>query len=247
MTKKALILSGDGLNCENETAIAFIKAGTPSDIIHINELISNPTLLRKYHTFVLPGGFSFGDEINSGSILALKMKSYLEKELHNFIQDKKTILGICNGFQVLIKLGLFYERKKVMTLTSNSSHKFINKWEKHIVNKNTNSIWLKDLEIIDMPIRHGEGRLLFFNENEEDIYKSLDKSGQIALFYESNINGSYKRIAGLSDKTGQILGLMPHPEAAIDHDTYIFKDSYISKSFNAQKFFKNNHKYINTL
>lgn len=214
---KAIILAGDGLNCENETAKAFQKAGAEASIIHINDLLDRPFLLMNYHILAIPGGFSFGDEISSGQILALKLKHGLENELKEFAKTR-LIIGICNGFQTLTKLGLlpFPEAKRAVTLTQNRSHQFINSWVQ-VKLAASKSPWLKGLpQEFNLPIRHAEGRVVFKgNEHEQkELFQKMKEHGQIALTYENDINGSYAKIAGLTDKSGRIFGLMPHPEAA---------------------------------
>lgn len=217
---KALVLTGDGINCEEESAIAFKDRGINVEIIHIADLIEKPSLLKMFHIFVLPGGFSFGDEIGSGQILALKLKYSLGDALREFIEDKKIIIGICNGFQALVRLGLlphpFLERE--MTLTHNRQGCFINRWVDLIVPDSV-CVWTSQLRLkkISLPIRHGEGRIVFKGnaKDQEEKFNKLHKNGQIALTYALDVNGSYKEIAGVCDPTGRIFGLMPHPEAAI--------------------------------
>lgn len=217
---KALILTGDGINCEAETAMAFRELGVHAEIIHIADLISDKNKLLDAQILALPGGFSFGDEIGSGQILALKIKYELGEELRKFVDDKKLIIGICNGFQALVRLGFLPKpfSPRNMTLTHNRQGHFINKWVELEV-PTSQCVWTKELvgEKISLPIRHGEGRIVFKGTEEEQksIYKTLSTNGQIALNYESDINGSYAEIAGVCDPSGLIFGLMPHPEAAI--------------------------------
>ncbi len=247
--KKALILAGDGINCENETAIAFLRADMPCDIIHINELCQRPKILLNYHTFALPGGFSYADDIHSGTVMALKLRSSLADDLQVFISKKRTIIGICNGFQVLMKLGLFTDSPNSIGLTKNKSRLFIDKWSTCHVQNNSNSIWLRGIKKLEMPIRHGEGRIVFHTDQIKEIYPQMIKNGQIVLKYQNDENGSHERIAGISDKTGQILGLMPHPEAAIDPHVYHLKDDLATecKYLPPLQIFKNNTQYINSI
>ena len=130
MSIKFLILTGDGINCERETAKAFINAGAEAEIIHVNDLLENPSALKNYSGMAIPGGFSFGDELGSGQVLALKIKHGLKEASDEFVADKKPIIGICNGFQVLVKLGLlpFPLEDRVMALAANESGHFINRW-----------------------------------------------------------------------------------------------------------------------
>ena len=209
---KVLVITGEGINCERETAFAFEKAGAKAEIKTINELILNPEQLKTFDIMAIPGGFSYGDEIGSGQVFSLKLKKHLGSQIKEFIAAKKPIIGICNGFQILVKLGLFdTSSSREVGLAPNSSGTFINKWEKLIPNKESNSIWVKGLkESFSLPIRHGEGRIVL---KDEAVYSTLSKRGQVALTYKSDVNGSHELIAGLSDETGLVFGLMPHPEA----------------------------------
>ncbi len=217
---KVLVLTGDGINCETETALAFSELGAKTEIIHISDLIESKNKLKEAHILALPGGFSFGDEIGSGQILALKLKYALGDELKKFVEDKKPIIGICNGFQALVRLGLLPKpfSPRTMTLTHNRQGHFMNRWVDLDVPV-SECVWTKELmgEKISLPIRHGEGRIVFKGdtESQREIYKTLSSNGQVALYYKSDINGSYADIAGVCDPSGLILGLMPHPEAAI--------------------------------
>ncbi len=218
---KVLILTGDGINCEVETAAAFKSDKSFVKIQHVHDLLINPETLSDYHILVLPGGFSFGDEIGSGQILALKLKYGLGDHLKKFIDAKKLILGICNGFQVLVRLGLLPKPFSVreMTLTHNRQGHFINQWVNLKVPQ-SKCKWTKKLQQekqnVHFPMRHGEGRIVFSGDthNQKNIFESLKNNQQIAFYYEQDVNGSYENIAGISDPSGCILGLMPHPEAA---------------------------------
>lgn len=207
MIIKTLILSGDGINCELETAYAFKKAGAQVTVMPVTDFLEMPNL-EDFHILVFPGGFSFGDEVRSGKILAEKIKTCKLKELKEFIAQGKPILGICNGFQILTQLGVFdnFELRHT-TLSENDHGKFINKWiELHIAD--TNNIWLKNLpKTIMLPIRHKEGK----------VKVNGNLQANIALTYEENLNGSFQNIAGLTNSKGNVLGLMPHPEAAISN------------------------------
>ncbi len=217
---KVLVLTGDGINCETETAIAFIDRGATAEIIHIADLIENPAKLRTSHILALPGGFSFGDEIGSGQILALKLKYSLGEELKKFVEDKKCIIGICNGFQALVRLGLLPQpfTTRTMTLTHNRQGHFIDRWV-NVEVPTSKCIWTKELmaQKIALPIRHGEGKIQFSGDedSQKKIFQTLSVNGQIALTYSDDVNGSYEKIAGICDPSGRILGLMPHPEAAV--------------------------------
>ncbi|MBC7537256.1 MAG: phosphoribosylformylglycinamidine synthase subunit PurQ [Bacteriovorax sp.] len=217
---KVLVITGDGINCEEETALAFREHGVVARIIHIYDLIHTPSLLEEAHIFAMPGGFSFGDEIGSGQILALKLKYSLGSELKKFIDSGKLIIGICNGFQALVRLGLLPKpfTTREMTLTHNRQGHFINRWVDLSV-PNSKCVWTKKIvnQTIALPIRHGEGKIVFAGDlkTQAITYEILINNQQIALTYVDDVNGSYQRIAGVCDPSGRIFGLMPHPEAAI--------------------------------
>ncbi len=213
MKVKTLVITGDGLNCEKETARAFSLAQSESEIIHINDLLEKPDFIQEFHILAIPGGFSFGDEVGSGQILALKLKHGFSEVLEKFIQKKKLIIGICNGFQALVKLGLLPNpfSQRVASLTYNKSREFIDKWVT-LKGESETCIWTKGIKEISLPIRHGEGRIVF---SSDDVYSKLKSNGQIVFQYTEDVNGSFEKVAALCDPSGLILGLMPHPEAAI--------------------------------
>lgn len=224
MSAKILILAGDGINCERDTARAFTLAGGEPQIVHINDLLLNSKLLEQFDAIAFPGGFSFGDDLGSGQVLALKITSMLSDALQKFVQQKKPVVGICNGFQALTKLGLLPNpfEPRTMALARNSSGDFIDRWVELEADKKSICIWTKDLtaDSFALPVRHGEGRVVFKQGEEEATHRQLSQNGQIALRYLVDVNGSYGRIAGVCDQTGLILGLMPHPEAAISKLQY---------------------------
>lgn len=209
---KVMVLSGYGLNCEEETKFAFESQGGACDIIHINDLISSPHFLKKYQILAFPGGFSYGDDTGSGKAFANKFKNHLSKEIREFLARDTLTIGICNGFQILTNLSILKG-----ALTYNKNGKYIDRWVDLKVRGE--SPWLRGIEKISLPIAHGEGRYV------EDKKNKLD-ADEIALEYfkgdvcefqnlESNPNGSEKNIAGVLSCQGRVLGLMPHPERAI--------------------------------
>lgn len=229
---KVLVLAGDGINADMEIDQAYQLLGASVNRIHINQLITNKRLLHDYNLMILPGGFSYGDHLGSGKILATKIKAYLKDEIQEFLHHKKMILGVCNGFQVLAKLNLLPEAKlnddPVVALEVNSGKKFINKWASLHMNFSSSSPWgntiRKHLCSRDvhnkmqfmLPIRHGEGRFCLRNDLSELVAHNLKSNNQILFQYCNDINGSYENIAGIVDVSGFVLGLMPHPEAAIE-------------------------------
>ena len=246
---KFLILRGDGINCENETALAFKEAGADPKLVHVNDLMENPGLLEEFQGMAIPGGFSFGDELGSGQVLALKIKHGLSDAFSNFVAHKKPIIGICNGFQVLVKLGLlpFPNEERVMALAQNEKGTFVNKWTKLNVDKNSVCKWTKGLsdQDVEFPTRHGEGRVVFAQGREKEIYEILKTNGQIPFTYEENFNGSHNSIAGVCDPTGLVLGMMPHPEAYIFQATYKKPVKNVFDTGVGQVLFNNIVEYLN--
>ena len=224
---KVLILRTAGTNCDYETRYAFEKAGAKVDAVHINILLANKKLLEDYQILTLPGGFTYGDDVSAGKILANQIKYNLEEDIKTFIQQKKLILGICNGFQALTKAGLLpaiHKQHQEATLTFNDSNKFEDRWVYLKICSNK-SIFVKDGEIskIYLPVAHGEGK---FVTQDESILNKITMNQQIVLKYVNeqgeetgypwNPNGSVRNIAGICDPTGQILGIMPHPERHVE-------------------------------
>lgn len=224
---KVMIVAGVGINCETETAEAFKKAGAQTDIVFVQEWMKNPSLLNQYQILAFPGGFSYGDELHSGQILALDLKYTLGNELKKFIDNRGLVLGICNGFQILMKLGIFENQtqERTMTLFHNESFKFQDRWVKCSV-PDSRCVWTRGLREMSLPVRHGEGRIVLKGDedNQKDLFRKLISMNQIALTYNEDINGSYGKVAGLTDVTGQVLGLMPHPEAALE--SYLHPQNY---------------------
>lgn len=229
---KALIITGYGINCEIEMAAAYRLAGADADIVHLNDIFLRKYSIHKYDIVNFPGGFSFGDELGSGKVLANKMKyrkltsgKLFLDELKDFIFDGKFILGVCNGFQFLVKMGLLPNingrMEQEVTLTHNDSARFENRWCYCKVHHNLRTPFLNDLDMLYLPVRHGEGKLIIKNERTkiEILHNNLNclsyctPHGMITSDYPANPNGSELNCAALTNASGQILGLMPHPEA----------------------------------
>jgi phosphoribosylformylglycinamidine synthase I len=223
---RVLVLRTAGTNCDKETAFAFEEAGAVTELVHINRLSSGEKELSDYQILAIPGGFSYGDDIASGKILANELKFGLEDDVRKFIKDGKLIIGICNGFQILVKSGLLPNlsgdfKTIEATLTLNDSAKFEDRWV--YLKRTTKCVWTQDLpEIIYLPVAHGEGK---FIPKDRKILADLKKQGLIVFEYADekgskkgfpyNPNGSVENIAGICDKTGRCFGLMPHPERHI--------------------------------
>jgi phosphoribosylformylglycinamidine synthase subunit PurQ / glutaminase len=212
---RALIVSGDGINCEIETADAFRLAGFDAEIRHLNDLIAEKITLdylsRHYSALGFPGGFSFGDDLTSGKVLALKIKHCLGWDLSSYAERGGLVIGVCNGFQALIRLGVF---GKDVSITNNTQGKFVDTWVK-ATPAGSKCAWLKGVGTIDLPIRHGEGRIVISPARGEELASKMEKQGMLCFKYETNPNGSDHRLAGLCDGSGRIFGLMPHPEAFV--------------------------------
>ena len=217
MKVKVAVITGYGINADNELVSAFKFANAEAQKVHINDLISNPSLLHQFHIAGFAGGFSFGDHLGSGLVYAHLFKKHLQKELDSFIAQGKLIIGICNGFQVLVKMGVLPNTKNDWTqevsLIHNQSGLFQDQWVTLKFNNASPCVWTKNLTTMDAPIRHGEGR---FITEDETLFNRLKSENLIAITYQGeNPNGSQGAVAGICDKTGRILGLMPHPEAFI--------------------------------
>lgn len=223
-TPKALILRAPGTNCDQETAYAFQQAGAETELIHINALMDSPGLLDQFQIACLPGGFSYGDDIAAGRIMATQMQAKLSDSLKTFREAGKLILGICNGFQILIKSGLLVDPiadGPSATLTWNDSGRFVDCWVNLKTNQNK-CVFLKDVEEMYLPIAHAEGKFVM---RDESVLQHMEQANQIALMYQAggglnadqfNPNGSTADIAGVCDNSGRVFGLMPHPERHID-------------------------------
>jgi len=224
-TIRALVMTGYGLNCDYETDFALRLAGAEPQRVHINELIDIGNL-DAFHIMVFGGGFSWADDHGAGVLLAAKLRNNIGVPMDRFVREGKLVIGICNGFQSLVNLGLLpgfdqdYRERRV-AITYNDSGNFIDTWVRLTVNNTSPCVFTKGLKNIDLPVRHGEGK---FYAAHRDIQR-LEASGQIVMRYAKeeggpaeghwpeNPNGSLEDIAGICDPTGRIFGLMPHPEA----------------------------------
>ena len=228
MRPKVLVLKADGINRDEEMAYAFKIAGAESKIVHVNELRRKKDNLNNYQILALPGGFAYGDDIVSGKILAIELISFLGNEMKRFIERKDTaIIGVCNGFQVLVRTGLLPFRKiggLDVTLTNNDSGHFECRWIRMKVNNQSKCKFLKGLEdqVIWYPVAHGEGKFFTDPETLKEVenqklvaFRYVDENGNPTQKYPENPNGALNAIGGICDSTGRILGLMPHPECFV--------------------------------
>jgi phosphoribosylformylglycinamidine synthase len=229
MKPTTLILRTAGTNCDSETAHAFELAGAKAEKVHVNQLVANPNLLHDYQLLAFPGGFSYGDDIAAGRILANQLAHHLRDDLRRFIEDGKPVIGICNGFQVLVKTDLLPgplagKSGQLCTLAHNECGRFVDRWI-HLSSRSKKCIWTAGLADLDLPIAHGEGKFLCADES---VRKAIWDNDQVALVYTrpdgaaanghfpDNPNGSTDDIAGICDASGLVLGLMPHPERHVD-------------------------------
>ncbi|MGB9742822.1 MAG: phosphoribosylformylglycinamidine synthase I [candidate division WOR-3 bacterium] len=221
---RVCVLFAAGINCDEETAYAFELAGARAETVHINKLKRQPWRLHDYQILTIPGGFSYGDYIASGRVLANEIRHNLAAELKRFLSAGKLILGICNGFQVLVKSGLLpafeqpFEPQSV-TLDTNDSARYEDRWV-YLKIENSPCVFTRNLpEIIYLPVAHSEGKFITrspavlrrLNQNNQVVLRYVTARGEPAV-YPDNPNGSVEGIAGICDPTGRIFGLMPHPE-----------------------------------
>lgn len=236
---RALILRAPGTNCDEETAHAFELAGAEPERVHINRLIENPTLAARYQILCVPGGFSFGDDIAAGRILATRLHRHLSGMLEDFVHStgNRLVLGICNGMQVLMQLGVLTEDvatqvtppvARAATLTWNQHGRFETRWV-HLAVDQTPCVFLKGIERMYLPMAHAEGNFVAANDS---VLNTLKQQGRLSLRYceenssqsicndvlpfPTNPNGAQANVAGVCDASGRVFGLMPHPERHIE-------------------------------
>ena len=268
MTPHVLILRAPGTNCDLETAFAFEKAGAVAERLHVNRLLENPTIFKEFQILCFPGGFSYGDDIASGRILANQLHHHLSDELMAFRDAGKLVLGICNGFQILMKTGLLFphtdDETPPATLGWNDCGRFQDHWVNLAVSPKTNSVFLRGITSMYIPMAHAEGR---FVTKDTATLEKLEAEVRLALKYaplpatawsgaergtydEHGIlsypmspNRAMANVAGISDETGRVLGLMPHPERHIDavqhpHWTRILREELPAEG-DGMKMFRN--------
>lgn len=250
-----IVLRTAGTNCDKETAFAFGLAGANAELVHVNELTRKEKHLADYQILAIPGGFSYGDDVASGKILANELRFKLEEKLQEFIKNGKLVIGICNGFQILVKAGLLPNlsgdfQTIEATLTLNDSNKFEDRWVHLKRGKGAKCVWTGGMDdIIELPVAHGEGK---FIPKDKKILTRLKKEGLVVFEYVDengerkgypyNPNGSVEAIAGICDRTGRIFGLMPHPERHISlyqHPRWTRKTDTGSKEGSGIEIFRN--------
>jgi phosphoribosylformylglycinamidine synthase I len=229
-----LIITGYGLNCEAESKYAWELAGANPELVHFSDLLAQPALLRQYAGLMFIGGFAYGDHMTSGHVFAARVRHRLSGELESFIAQGKLIMGICNGFQIIVKLGLLpgldgeYFTQKV-SIIQNDCGTFQNFWVQLRFEADSPCVFTRGLEFMPLPVRHGEGKVFTLDHS---LLQRLESKGCIPCRYADpssgeatqkfpyNPNGSLHAIAGLCDPSGRIFGMMPHPEA------YLYPENY---------------------
>jgi phosphoribosylformylglycinamidine synthase len=217
----ALILRAPGANCDEETQFAFEQAGAKANRVHVRQIREDPSLLRGYEILAIPGGFTYGDDVAAGKILAVELTAFLGDALREFRDAEKLIIGVCNGFQVLLKAGLLVppdEDGPLASLAHNANGRFEDRWT-HLQATPGQCVWLHGCDRLFLPIAHGEGQFVC---RKDWILQGLKQAAQIVLRYTTaegtmpaypdNPNGSQGDVAGICDATGRVFGLMPHPE-----------------------------------
>ena len=237
-TPRVAVLSGFGINCETETMAVFEMAGAKAERVHVNRLVNGEVHLNDYHIMAVPGGFSFGDHLGSGRLMGNRLRFGLREQVRDFVKAGKPVIGICNGFQVLVKMGLLPGDEEVSltqtaSLALNDSGHYENRWATLEFDPNSPCIWTKGLTRIRVPVRHGEGK---FVTGDRKLLDHWAGTGQLVVRYVDPIteypaasdevlpypispNQSWRNIAGVCDPSGLVFGLMPHPEA--NHSTWL--------------------------
>ncbi|MFH1459910.1 MAG: phosphoribosylformylglycinamidine synthase I [Candidatus Omnitrophota bacterium] len=229
---KVLILRTAGTNCDQETKLAFEFLGACVTVTHINDLVRGADKISRYQIITFPGGFTYGDDIAAGVILANELQTKLKTNLHKFLDKNGLMIGICNGFQVLVKMGILPDSKnwkQVLTLSCNDSGKFEDRWvylkkpNDCDPKKDSKCVWTRGIDqVIYLPVAHGEGKFIArdgqvldkLKNNGQIVFQYCNKQGGLSR-YPENPNGSLADIAGICDQTGRVFGLMPHPERCV--------------------------------
>ena len=222
---KALVITGFGLNCEKETAAACRLAGAAPEQVHLNELIHGRRRLEEFHFLAFIGGFAFGDHLGSGTVFANRVKFKLRDQLQQFVDDGKLVIGICNGFQTLTRLGMVPALDgdyftQTAALAHNDSGVFRDDWCTLKADPESPCVFTRGMDMLRLPLRHGEGKFVADDAVLAEIERRhlaavryVNPDGTPATEFPANPNGSLNSIAGICDPTGRVFGLMPHPEA----------------------------------
>ena len=220
--KKVLVLRAPGINCDGEAAAAMELAGAVAERVHVNRLADGSVRLADYAMLLIPGGFAYGDHLGAGRMLAVDLIHRLRDDLQAFVADGRPVLGICNGFQVLVKTGLLPGEAGQATLTDNASGHYECRWIRLAADPHSPCVFTQGIdEPFDLPVGHGEGRFLAdpavlsrLDANRQVVVRYVDAANQPAQAYPANPNGATQAIAGICNAQGNVFGLMPHPDRA---------------------------------
>ena len=243
---KAIVIRTAGTNCDAELLRAFRMAGAEAELLHLDALIRDPARLGAFDLIGFPGGFSYGDDIASGRIFAMRVRERLYPALRASIQRGCPVIGVCNGFQVLVQVGLLpgpgageawpeeQPPEQTVSLAENAEARFVDRWVPVEFDGSSRCVWTKGLaeerhqgieasrhrvrsgDVMQLPVAHGEGRFV----GGPGVLEQLERGGQVALRYLDNYNGSQGAVAGICDASGLVFGLMPHPERYLDWDRH---------------------------
>jgi phosphoribosylformylglycinamidine synthase len=256
---RACIITGFGINADIELETAFRMAGADSRRVHVTDLVRGRAKLEDFQILGFPGGFSFGDHLGSGKVFASLFKTNLRSELQEFVGEGNLVIGICNGFQVLVKMGILPNLsgswRQEASLVHNDSGVFEDRWVRVRFNPQSRCLWTREIGEMDLPVRHGEGKFITAGRNvlraleQKHLialeYINREKTGSVA--YPDNPNGSVGNIAGICDATGRVLGLMPHPEAFIHRENHPRWAREAVKEGEGLEIFRNAVKYCESI
>ncbi len=231
---QVLIITGYGLNCEAESRCAWEMSGAEVTFIHLNDLFARPARLQEFDALMFIGGFSYGDHMTSGHVFAQRVKHRMHDDLGKFIEAGKLVMGVCNGFQMMIKMGLLpglngEYLEQTMALMQNDCGVFQDRWVHLQFDADSPCVFTKGLDRMTLPIRHGEGKLFTLDHGLLDQIDQLNRcpcryieptTGELTMDFPHNPNGSLRAMAGLCDPSGRVFGMMPHPEA------YLFPENH---------------------
>lgn len=255
-THRALVLRAPGINCDRETAHACRLVGFETELVHINQLLKAPDTLLDYAFLVIPGGFSYGDDLGAGTLLAKNLTIHLGKQLQQFVDEGRPVLGICNGFQVLVKAGLLPGNEEQgginqtrATLTDNASAQFECRWVTLAV-PTSRCIFTRGIERpIELPVAHGEGQFvsrgnIAYLQATRQIALAYVTDSQNDVIYPANPNGSVGNVAGVCNARGNVLGLMPHPERYVSVLQHPLRRGSVAGQGDGLQLFKNAYEYV---